>query len=979
MWICVLVLLLQYGNCRFAKPDDIRKNVNTKRSIPLVAPPPASSSATSSASSSAGAAVAVSSAAPNQPLQDKKKQSSPIVVAAALPVAASAAPAKLSVASTTALTPPKKADKQLPKRMSTINNYSSSNNNNNVIIKQPRSSMDTNSTCSDTNTSMLIDDSDHSVSSKKRKVAPPPLTITTTTTAASSISSSYCGSSSNSGGKHHSKQLPLSKPTLTLRGILTEYYEMLNALENEYGIPSVASPGVTQPHHAHDFRKTLDAFLSVPYTDQLPESMLGLALQGYHHIKQTTMALWDELYRIYTSTGMGGGRKYSLSSSNNNTPPPRGPFGGGGGGNGSGIAGGHDTADSSGLGGKGSSSGYGPFSSSSLGNRGNSNNHNSNSAYRGRSRASGVEDPSDTDTLASNTDTHQGLCENDENKVETAPLVQFNRKAANSALTSTPESGSDQSLGKSEGSRSPVPQTTKVGKRASTGLLTGTVKASSSGSGRDASDHSEHGKRGLDRSGSSSDSNSTSSFGTAGSNKKGLRGPPGRLPSDTLPRATRHAPRDNGKDDGHDNDNFGAGGVALLVKADRKAAHSVMPSPESPRSVSIVEASLALEHKPGKRSSSEVIRSSMTLDPPQVDTSAKSAFSRWSTNTFDVGSIRNTAKAYESEPSPCQEPFKIVCTSPLDKKTMNASSSSVRRSWDVGQGGDQTPNAICSSRSRCSIGDQTKAQDSVGVEKQPEKNENMHMGVVLKRGLPPSANDSKVRVPHTPASAKTSPMEEPKKTVRPWKSWEQGLKNHDAMMPPLTNISDDSKDDSEASVLPVFRALAHKLAQTESIETEEAILPRQEVQNACAKHDSELCSFDQETTLKDETRTATSASQTTAATTLKEKLRVNQSNNNNPKEIDSSIETKTLKHEPKPTHPTRRLQQFLPPSYLAPVTSSEKDNTRENKVPKFSKKSKQVESSKHEWMQPCGWTAMAKPRDLNNTGVEASKSLIRLW
>ena len=136
-----------------------------------------------------------------------------------------------------------------------------------------------------------LNKSSHSTT-KKRKVAPLP-TI-----------SSY-----GKGQKLASDQ-PLPKGrNSTLRTILSSYFEKLNELEQEhYQYYYQATHATTQSlasRHAQDFRKTLDAFLAVPYTDQLPETLLEFALQGYHQIIRTTMTLWDELCKLFMHTANG--------------------------------------------------------------------------------------------------------------------------------------------------------------------------------------------------------------------------------------------------------------------------------------------------------------------------------------------------------------------------------------------------------------------------------------------------------------------------------------------------------------------------------------------------------------------------------------------------------------------------------------------------------------------------------------------------
>ena len=133
----------------------------------------------------------------------------------------------------------------------------------------------------------------------------------------------------NAGGDHNEGK--------TLRAVLSDYFAMSHQLEQEYyhhhkqqlqrtdymnmmmvttmmmdggggGATAASGAAVTTPastssntimYHLHIFRKTLDAFLSVPYTDQLPHTLMELSLlEGYHQIINTTRTLWTQLRNL---------------------------------------------------------------------------------------------------------------------------------------------------------------------------------------------------------------------------------------------------------------------------------------------------------------------------------------------------------------------------------------------------------------------------------------------------------------------------------------------------------------------------------------------------------------------------------------------------------------------------------------------------------------------------------------------------------
>ena len=80
-----------------------------------------------------------------------------------------------------------------------------------------------------------------------------------------------------------------SSEKMTLRSIISWYSDLLDDLEYIEETRIVDS--------VYDFKKTLDAFMAVPYTDEIPES--PVAIQGYHEIHLAIHALWEELYSLY--------------------------------------------------------------------------------------------------------------------------------------------------------------------------------------------------------------------------------------------------------------------------------------------------------------------------------------------------------------------------------------------------------------------------------------------------------------------------------------------------------------------------------------------------------------------------------------------------------------------------------------------------------------------------------------------------------
>ena len=155
------------------------------------------------------------------------------------------------------------------------------------------------------NGSNELNKSAHSAT-KKRKVAPMP-----------AVSSNTTGKGKKVTAATTQQRLPRGQ-NATLRVILSSYFEKLNELEQEhyksYYQTTNATTQSLASRHAQDFRKTLDAFLSVPYTDQLPDTLLEFAFQGYQHIIQTTMSLWDELCKLFKpATGVASKPKSQLT------------------------------------------------------------------------------------------------------------------------------------------------------------------------------------------------------------------------------------------------------------------------------------------------------------------------------------------------------------------------------------------------------------------------------------------------------------------------------------------------------------------------------------------------------------------------------------------------------------------------------------------------------------------------------------------
>jgi hypothetical protein len=102
---------------------------------------------------------------------------------------------------------------------------------------------------------------------------------------------------------------------VTLRRTILEFYRMLDELDQ---VPRLAC-------EAQDFRKTMDSFLSLPYTDVYPET--PVAQQGYHVIHDAVQILWEGLCKLYAegATGMEDSKttllpKHSNSSSYKGVP-----------------------------------------------------------------------------------------------------------------------------------------------------------------------------------------------------------------------------------------------------------------------------------------------------------------------------------------------------------------------------------------------------------------------------------------------------------------------------------------------------------------------------------------------------------------------------------------------------------------------------------------------------------------------------------
>ena len=119
----------------------------------------------------------------------------------------------------------------------------------------------------------------------------------------------------------------------TLRVILSDYSLKLQILEQECynsnsresmthcsamngGADTVTvAAATTIMYQIYDFRKTLDVFLALPFTDQLPHTLMDLALEGYHQIVNTTKTLWARLRRLCDAIPSSSGGK-SASADN---------------------------------------------------------------------------------------------------------------------------------------------------------------------------------------------------------------------------------------------------------------------------------------------------------------------------------------------------------------------------------------------------------------------------------------------------------------------------------------------------------------------------------------------------------------------------------------------------------------------------------------------------------------------------------------